>query len=514
MSLAAPGLLLPVLLYVPLFLASGVILCHVLPYYWDRPALKSYPGPWLAKFSRIWLGRVARGGERYKVIHQAHLKYGRFVRIAPDELSIADADAIQPVLGHGTGTTKSEFYDAFVSIHRGLFNTRDRADHTRKRKLVANTFSQQNVLEFEPYIASSITAFLNQWDRLCKLGVKESQGWHTFDCLPWLNFLAFDIIGDLAFGEPFGMIERGEDYAEVEPENGGKLLHLSAAKILNVRGEFSMAQGCLPSWMRRVTPYLDPWYARGAASVENLAGIARNRVKKRLEGGAQDRKDLLARLHEGKDANGNPMGRDELTAEALTQLIAGSDTTSNSSCAILWWIVKHPEVHRKLLDELNRRLGSSLGAVTFDECKDLEYLNACINEALRCHSTSSIGLPRIMATDVNFKGHLLKKGTIVSVPTYDIHHDPEVWGDPWTFRPERWLKPDSKELERAYMPFSFGPRSCVGRNVAILELKMIISTLILRYDFQLVDTNCDELETREGFLRKPLNFFVRIKRRV
>lgn len=495
-----------ILLYLPI----SIILYHLISYYLDPYSLKSHPGPFLAKFSRFWLAKISRSGERYKAIHEAHLKYGRVVRIAPDEISLADFEAIKFVLGF-TGNTKSEFYDAFVSIHRGLFNTRDRADHTRKRKLVSNTFSQKNVLEFEPYISATINQFIIQWDRLCNQAEK-STNWYEFDCLPWFNYLAFDIIGDLAFGEPFGMIQRGADYAEVD--DGHQVLHLPAVQILNERGEYSMTQGCLPAWIRPIAPYVDPWFARGATSVSNLAGIARNRVKKRLEGGPQDRKDLLARLQEGTDANGQPMGRDELTAEALTQLIAGSDTTSNSSCAILWWIVKHPNVHKKLVEELDSKFDSpSMGVIDFADCKDLEYLNACINEALRRHSTSSIGLPRLMASDVNFKGILIKQGTVVSVPSYEIHHDPEVWGDPWNFRPERWLEPNAKELEKAFMPFSFGPRSCVGRNVAILELQMILSTLILRYDFQLSNPDQSELETREGFLRKPTECFIKMKRR-
>ena len=118
------------------------------------------------------------------------------------------------------------------------------------------------------------------------------------------------------------------------------------------------------------------------------------------------------------------------TASALTQLIAGSDTTSNSSCAIVWWVTKHPSVHAKLQRELDSKLGHVDGFVEHEDCKDLPYLNACINEALRRHSTSSIGLPRIMVEDTEYKGRLLKKGTVVSVPSYEIHHNEKVYGDP------------------------------------------------------------------------------------
>ncbi|PLW11316.1 hypothetical protein PCASD_07350 [Puccinia coronata f. sp. avenae] len=486
----------------------------------DKYRLNRYPGPFLAKFSRLWLGYTTRFGKRYQIIHELHKTHGRFVRIAPNELSIADPDAIPVVLGHGTGTVKSRFYDAFVAVHRGLFNTRDRADHTRKRKIISSTFSQKSILEFEAYITDTMACFLKKMDQLAleidpdHLARNQdsfSTFWKVIDILPWLNYLAFDIIGDLAFGERFGMIERGADIAKVEKE--GETLYLPAIRILNERGEFSATQGSLPAGLRPYMKYIDSWFSRGAASVQNLTGIATNQVNVRLSQTGQSRKDLLAQLQTGQDANGNPMGKDELIAEALTQLIAGSDTTSNSSCMILWWIVKHPKVYSKLMEELDEHLGAEEGVISYADSKDLRYLNACINETLRIHSTSSIGLPRILPETVSFKGHVLSKGLVCSVPTFDIHHDPDVWGDPFTFRPERWLEPDSKDREKAFMPFSFGPRSCIGRNLAMMELCMIISTIFKRYEFALVDPDAAELETREGFLRKPLDCWVKFKLR-
>ena len=97
---------------------------------------------------------------------------GTFVRIAPNHLSIADPDALQIVYGHGTGTLKSDFYDAFVSIQRGLFNTRSRLQHARKRKIVSHIFSQKNVLEFEPHVRAHLVALFKQWDKLCDGGLK------------------------------------------------------------------------------------------------------------------------------------------------------------------------------------------------------------------------------------------------------------------------------------------------------------------------------------------------------
>ena len=146
----------------------------------------------------------------------------------------------------------------------------------------------------------------------------------------------------MAFGSPFGMILAAKDSAPVaksheevfasygkdtkEVEEKDLFIDVPAVQILNSRGDYSATMGVLPPWWRPFVRRI-PWFARGNKAVKNLAGIAVAAVSKRLAN-PTDRVDLLKRLQEGKDDEGNPMGREELTAEALTQLIAGSDTTS------------------------------------------------------------------------------------------------------------------------------------------------------------------------------------------
>ena len=138
-----------------------------------------------------------------------------------------------------------------------------------------------------------------------------------------------------------------------------------------------------------------------------------------------------------------------------------------------------------------------------------------INETLRIHSTSSLGLPRVVppGSGVTLMGHHFPQGTVLSVPAYTIHHSKSIWGaDADSFRPERWAEGNVTEGQReAFIPFSYGPRACVGRNVAEMELALIVSTVAKRYDFELRQ---DVLETREGFLRKPLGCKVGMRKRV
>ena len=284
----------------------------------------------------------------------------------------------------------SEYYDAFVSIRRGLFNTRDRAEHTRKRKTISHTFSAKSIGQFEQYMTSNLLEFTKQWDRLSSLPSPSPQtDYAEIDALQWFNYVAFDIIGDLAFGAPFGMLAKGKDVAEVQKSAGGPVTYAPAIQVLNRRGEVSSTLGCLPQlkpWARYLP---DPFFRSGMKAVENLAGIAVARVGARLDaeekgvdiaqekrsGGegnpGEGRKDLLARLMEGRDEKGEKLGREELTAEALTQLIAGSDTTSNTSCALLYWVMKTPGVVEKLRGELDAAIPEGVEVPAYEMVKDL-----------------------------------------------------------------------------------------------------------------------------------------------
>ena len=130
--------------------------------------------------------------------------------------------------------------------------------------------------------------------------------------------------------------------------------------------------GCLPQ-LKPYAKYLpDEFFSKGVEAVENLAGIATARVAHRLDNAdSNDRVDLLARLMEGRDENGEKLGRQELTAEALTQLIAGSDTTSNTSCALLFHCLNTPHVIPKLQAELDAALPDSDGIPTYEQVRDL-----------------------------------------------------------------------------------------------------------------------------------------------
>ncbi|KAF8352010.1 cytochrome P450 monooxygenase [Amanita rubescens] len=493
------------------------LLAHFIPWLVDPCGVKGHPGPFLAKFSHLWLGYVSKMGHRSDSVHKAHQKYGApSFALPPTTSPSLTQEALNSIYGHGNGALKSDFYDAFVSIRRGVFNTRDRTEHTRKRKIISHIFSQKNVLEFEPHLKRHVHQLIKRWDQFYDLALKGMSGndgeggWEGRDgrlylnVLPWVNYLAFDIIGDLSFGAPFGIQQAlMNSYGKQEIDSD----------ILNGRGDFSMCIGVLPPSWRPIVSKL-PGYRFGTDCVRYLAGISIMAVAKRLAN-PTDRNDLLSKLQNGRDDEGKPLGAEELTAEAQTFLIAGSDSSANSITAIIYHIASNPRVQEKLQKELDDHLEAEDDVVApADQVKLLPYLDACVNEALRVHTTSGIGLPRVAPKGgLTVSGQHFVEGTILSVPSYTIHRDVNVWGeDVEVFRPERWFERDQSAMQKTLNTFSVGPRACVGRNLAMMEMRIVTASLFRRYSFVLERPD-EQVEVWEGFLRKLVACRLGIKRR-
>lgn len=166
--------------------------------------------------------------------------------------------------------------------------------------------------------------------------------WHVFSAHHRIqSLLIFVLTGDLAFGAPFGMLQACADTAPTvlsqesamasygsSAKDTPEIAYVPAVRIINERGDYSASIGVLPPHWRPWLVRFIPWYRNGNTSVHLLAGMAIAAISKRLAGPPTERADLLAKLQAGRDEEGRPLGAKELTADALTQLIAGSDTTS------------------------------------------------------------------------------------------------------------------------------------------------------------------------------------------
>lgn len=372
-------------------------------------------------------------------------------------------------------------------------------------------------------MSENLQRWVQQLDRIAQYpepGRKHA----IMDMMPWCTYLAFDVIGDLAFGAPFGMVSKGRDECESQVYPDGPMHVTTGAETLNRRGEVSSTLGLLPA-LRPFAKYLpDPFFTKGLQSVRNLHGIAEVAIARRLDLAKESqtpakRRDILQMLVDAKDTAGKPMSTEELTSEALTELIAGSDTVSNTACAIFYWVLdgerKAPgTIIPRLHAELDAAIPADASIAQFEHVKNLPFLRRCIDEAMRLHSTSAIGLPRIVTSPqgIGYGEKVYDAGTVLSVPSYTIHHDASVWGaDVEPFNPDRWLKENlNSRQSMCFNPFSYGPRACVGQNVARMELSLIIGTALHRYDFELYQQT---LEYHEGFSKKPDECWVGIARR-
>ena len=150
------------------------------------------------------------------------------------------------------------------------------------------------------------------------------------------SYLSFDIIGDLCFGEPFGMLEAGKDAAPVvEDTKSGLALygekqraevkyHIPAVRVLHKRGAHTASVGVLRPFWRMVINRALPWYSKGYQASQDLTRMAIAAVARRIAAPAPDRVDILSKLQEGVDDNGRPISSEELTAEAQTLMVSFS----------------------------------------------------------------------------------------------------------------------------------------------------------------------------------------------
>ncbi|KAJ7354147.1 benzoate para-hydroxylase [Mycena albidolilacea] len=460
-------------------------------------------GPNAARWTPLWLAYQAYRGRRYKAVHAAHLRYGTVVRITPNHISVASPEALSVIYGQGPrAPAKSSFYDSFVCNGKpSIFSTRDRQDHSTKRRAVSHAFSSAALQEFIPLIHSTVGEFTQRMDEFCAKR-------EYFDALLWFNYLAFDILSDLAFGERIGMLKQGSDLVEIN-QAGNPSARENAIALVDEREHLAAVVGIHP-FLQVVVNSLP--FLSGNKATSGLEELGRRQVLKRLLSG-DTRNDILGKLIAARGYDVRSPNDDEiaeLTAEAVTLLIAGSDTTSNSIAATLHFIAINPRVYTKLLGFL-LEASSGQNNLSYEQAKDVPYLHAAINEGLRLHSTTAIGLHRSAPTGgLVCCGHFFPEGTELSVPAWTIGHDAELWGDPEVFRPERWL--EGKEKRQYLLSFGKGPRACrilISNlySLAYMEMITVLATILLRYK---VEVRSSELETAEGFMHKPLHCWIKL----
>lgn len=205
------------------------------------------------------------------------------------------------------------------------------------------------------------------------------------------------------------------------------------------------------------------------------------------------RSDLLSMFLKAKEDHPDFFHDGRVLTVAVSMSFAGSDTTAISLSAVFYYLLKNPQCYWKLVEELDTAIkvgaieNRSTGVVTWAESQRLPYLDACIKEAFRLHPAVGLPLERIVpAGGVEILGERVAAGTIVGCSAWVIHRRPEVFGeDVETYRPERWIDADKesrKEMDGSMFHFGMGARTCIGKNISLLEIYKLVPSFLRRFE--------------------------------
>ncbi|MCU0498058.1 MAG: cytochrome P450 [Anaerolineae bacterium] len=202
---------------------------------------------------------------------------------------------------------------------------------------------------------------------------------------------------------------------------------------------------------------------------ERLIALVRAR---RITG--EDRGDLLSMLILAHDEHGDQLTDQEAADEALGLFIAGHETTANALTWTLYLLAEHPTIQAALQAELERVIGDRLPTVN----DVLPYTDAVIKESLRLYPPAWVIMRRIRGA-ISLQGYPLDSRGLIAISPYTLHRDPRFYPDPERFDPTRWIESDPPRYH--FLPFGGGQRICIGREFALLELRLLLSLIAHRW---------------------------------
>ncbi|NXP58540.1 CP4V2 protein, partial [Chloropsis cyanopogon] len=231
------------------------------------------------------------------------------------------------------------------------------------------------------------------------------------------------------------------------------------------------------------------------------------------ESGSKKRKAFLDMLLNATDDEGNKLSYRDIREEVDTFMFEGHDTTAAAINWVLYLLARNPEIQKKVHRELDEVFDNTEHSVTTDHLKNLRYLECVVKEALRLYPSVPM-FARTLREDCVIKGYQIPRGANVLVLTYALHRDPEIFPDPEEFRPERFFPENCKGRHPyAYVPFSAGPRNCIGQRFAQMEEKTLLALILRRFWVE----SCQKPEELglcgELILRPNKGIWIKLKRR-
>ncbi|TKA74559.1 hypothetical protein B0A55_04445 [Friedmanniomyces simplex] len=387
-----------------------------------------------------------------------HEQYGPLVRIGPKHVSFSDSSLIPQVYGITSKFWKSDFYKMFDIKAPGgqvptVFSVRDENRHKGIKRPIAGAYSM------------------------------------NIDFGKWVHWYAFDVITSITFSNRMGFMEQERDVQNIIAAIEGRLVYNSIVGQAPYLHKYLFGNA-FTTWLVSFIPAVAILNSSRYIVAFAARNLQRYQNKEFNTVHLQDMLDRFKRFREGEQV----MNDDELLSNAASNIFAGSDTTAASLRAIFYYLCRNPEAHKKLLAEIDAadRKGELSDPVTFAEAQNLRYFQAVIKEALRMHPAVGLLLERVVpAGGAEVSGLHLPEGTIVGMNPWVAARDKVVYSpDPYAFRPERWLEADEQRLkvmERNFLAFGSGTRTCLGKNISQLEMAKVVPQVLRRFDFELVE---------------------------
>ena len=364
------------------------------------------------------------------------------------------------VIQHVLKTNAENYQKSEIQVKRmghflgkGLLTTHGEAWRTQRR-LIQKGFDRKQLDALAAIMQDSLADSLRDFDSQIGNG--------PVDIYPHLMKMTFAMVARSLFG------------ARLKDEDIDRVSHT----ICTVQG-FIVRQ--------TLEPYLNPWFAasgelrrheemRVRADSVLMAYIKRRR-------GQEPGQDLLQTLMDARYSDGEGMSDELVLSESMQLLVAGHETSSNGLSWLLYLLSEHPECLARVRQEFDSVLGGA--PLTHADVPRLEFTTQVIQEGLRLYPPFWM-IDRTAVADDRVGELEIPSGSTVIVYVYGAHHAPRYWDAPESFDPDRFVKANEKaRTPFTYLPFGGGPRTCIGGSYAMLQILMILSELLPRYDFEL-----------------------------
>ncbi|EMC93926.1 hypothetical protein BAUCODRAFT_150161 [Baudoinia panamericana UAMH 10762] len=417
--------------------------------------LNRFPGPWPARLSNLYFSFQLGHSDAYYKLQAVHEKYGRFVRIGSNDLSIIDPEAMELTYGNHSKVTKSSWYDNDAPL-TSMHTSRSKALHDKRRKVWAPAFSDKALREYEAKIEA-----VN--DRVVQR-IGEFKG-APVNVTKWFNLYSFDVMGQLGFGKDYHMVEKGEKHWALELLSEG----MQPLALL------------LPTWLFRASTAVPGLAAGYSKFVQFCVDETSWRVENASEKDKEGSVDIMTSILKAYQGVKQPQKDSMLQADARLIIVAGSDTTAAALTYLFYHLAKDRKQVQKLRDELKPL---TRGDWSDKDIRHAQHLNGAINEALRLHPPVPSGVSRLTPKEGMMVGDTCVPGNVTFImPQYVMGRDESIYQEADSFLPERWYsKPDMIKHKDAFAPFSTGPFGCIGKNLALIELRTLTTRLVLEYD--------------------------------